>query len=623
MAAIPSLLTHPQPSEPSPPCNNVEATIYSPLDCSSLQFRFLRISSEKQGEICCTVHHGSLENPPKYTAISYTWGPPQDPKYRVRLNGKPFLVRQSLYELLERLQTESDATSAWWIDAICINQESISERDHQVNLMKFIYEKASKVLVWLGPSRDGSDDVMRWIRLMYEHRSDEEWLCRQFRAAPTLKILLDLCKLCQRPYWNRIWVVQEIVCGKDVDLVCGEEFASADALEFVQRSFNDMKPNGVYVCNAVFPNDGDTRVTIGWRGIRPIWDSRMRHAQSGLRIFDALRYHITKLSTDPRDKIYGLVGLRGPEELGIRLDYSATTAQVYMEYFKYEVEVTRKLDILIYASAASRKKPDPLQAPSWVPDWTYHRTGRARLLNILEPHFEFAASGASEAKVSFDDPSLSLTVRGIQIAHIAAIGRPTDMSHRSDTISAVTAFRDWSEHLFDKSSLDDVAKEVSIARSLLANRFRAEEYADFGDDVTETEFLRGLLGAWAEELQATFPDGQMHRLLSDCLEFKRTRFGQSANTTRIWRLWVGDSMRYILDRCLFLSSGGEFGLAPEETKVGDVICVPLGCPLPMILGHSRGLHTVVGETYVDGWMDGKAWELLRENAIDAKDFTLI
>ncbi|KAK2754413.1 hypothetical protein FQN54_007057 [Arachnomyces sp. PD_36] len=622
MAVLPSLLTSPQLYKVASPCDRAKDNIYCPLDSSRSEFRLVQVSPERDGELCCSIYQASLKDSPKYTAISYTWGSP-DRKYSIRLNGKLFVVRQNLHDVLETLRRESEATSLWWIDAICIDQGSRSERNHQVSLMKFIYEKASTVLVWLGPGRDGSDDVMRWVKSMYDHRSDEDWLRQQFQAVPAVKTLSDLCKLFQRPYWNRIWIVQEIVCGGDIVLFCGQESAPAAAFEFVQRAFIQMKSEGVYICNALFPEDPDTRVTIGWRGLRPIWNSRMSRAQSDLRIFDALRYHYTKLSTDPRDKIYGLIGLRSSEEPGINIDYDCTTAQVYTRYFKYEVQITQKLDILIFASAASRRKENPLQAPSWVPDWTYHRIGHARLLSIFEPHFQFTASGPSESKVSFHDPTLTLTVRGIQIAHVAAIGEATGMSHRADAVRATTAFRDWSEHLFDKSPLDEPAKEVSIARSLLANRFRAEEYADFGDGVTDTEFLRGLLGAWAEELQIMFSDGRLHRLLTDCLEFKRSRFSHSTEHARVWRLWVEDSMKYILDRRLFVSSNGEFGLAPEETEVGDVVCVPLGCPLPMILWHSREGHTVVGEAYVDGWMYGKALDLLHENAINAKDFVLI
>jgi hypothetical protein len=43
-----------------------------------------------------------------------------------------------------------DSERILWIDAICINQDKTLERNHQVTLMRDIYSKASRVVVWLG-----------------------------------------------------------------------------------------------------------------------------------------------------------------------------------------------------------------------------------------------------------------------------------------------------------------------------------------------------------------------------------------------------------------------------------------------------------------------------------------
>ena len=52
-----------------------------------------------------------------------------------------------------------------WIDSICINQSDLAEKSSQVNLMRRIYRKAKRVIVWLG--KDGRGD----------HKAVEESIC--------------------------------------------------------------------------------------------------------------------------------------------------------------------------------------------------------------------------------------------------------------------------------------------------------------------------------------------------------------------------------------------------------------------------------------------------------------
>jgi hypothetical protein len=44
-----------------------------------------------------------------------------------------------------------------WYDALCINQADLAERSHQVGIMRQIYEKADRVVIWLGVERSGAN----------------------------------------------------------------------------------------------------------------------------------------------------------------------------------------------------------------------------------------------------------------------------------------------------------------------------------------------------------------------------------------------------------------------------------------------------------------------------------
>ncbi|KXJ87678.1 heterokaryon incompatibility protein-domain-containing protein, partial [Microdochium bolleyi] len=127
---------------------------YDPL--RGAQFRLLRLGPAESHDssaspdtenvsICCDISNHDLDQHPEYTALSYTWGT-GEPSKAILLNGTLFPVRDNLYQL-------------WWIDAICINQDDISERSSQVALMRRIYRQASRIVIWLGPAADDSDQA--------------------------------------------------------------------------------------------------------------------------------------------------------------------------------------------------------------------------------------------------------------------------------------------------------------------------------------------------------------------------------------------------------------------------------------------------------------------------------
>lgn len=114
------------------------------------------------------LNETSLDDCPKYNAISYTWGHPT-PTVPIQCSGRTLLVTQSCAQALRRLMRAS-FSQVVWIDGVCINQTSISERNQQVKLMGEIYRRAKKVLVWLGPATDGSDMAIDWLKkLLYSN----------------------------------------------------------------------------------------------------------------------------------------------------------------------------------------------------------------------------------------------------------------------------------------------------------------------------------------------------------------------------------------------------------------------------------------------------------------------
>ncbi|KAG4442480.1 hypothetical protein IFR05_002032 [Cadophora sp. M221] len=92
------------------------------------------------------------EDTPAYEALSYVWGETSDPQ-NIELNWVTFPVTANLYMALQFLRIPS-GIRILWVDAICINQDDVEERNNQVSLMGSIYSSAWRVLCWLGDFKD-------------------------------------------------------------------------------------------------------------------------------------------------------------------------------------------------------------------------------------------------------------------------------------------------------------------------------------------------------------------------------------------------------------------------------------------------------------------------------------
>ncbi|KAH9207768.1 heterokaryon incompatibility protein-domain-containing protein, partial [Leptodontidium sp. 2 PMI_412] len=130
--------------------NPSSVSLYSPL-ASENEIRLLcLLSGVGEDPIECTLQHANLEHNPNYEALSYVWGSPTSSE-SIEISGKEYFIRENLSSALQHLRHPQNAR-LFWIDALCINQEEVSERNDQVHQMGRIYRSAVKVIVWLGPS---------------------------------------------------------------------------------------------------------------------------------------------------------------------------------------------------------------------------------------------------------------------------------------------------------------------------------------------------------------------------------------------------------------------------------------------------------------------------------------
>lgn len=78
------------------------------------------------------------------------WGPATNDKI-ILPNGQRYQVWRNLWDFLQIARQHGELSDDFlWVDAICINQTDISERNHQVRMMASIYKSASRTISWLG-----------------------------------------------------------------------------------------------------------------------------------------------------------------------------------------------------------------------------------------------------------------------------------------------------------------------------------------------------------------------------------------------------------------------------------------------------------------------------------------
>lgn len=183
---------------------------HEPLDRTGASIRLLRILPElsSQGHVQCQVWHSDIRA--QYTCLSYVWGSNDDERI-ILINEKYFRVRRNLFDFLNVARTRyAGSQRSFWVDAICIDQASIMERNHQVAQMGSVYAKADEVIGWFGHSQSIERALRHCVEISIANPKSEQeawdlWLSKSTYPSGAW-MLEDWNKLQMHPYWARAWV---------------------------------------------------------------------------------------------------------------------------------------------------------------------------------------------------------------------------------------------------------------------------------------------------------------------------------------------------------------------------------------------------------------------------------
>jgi hypothetical protein len=206
------------------------------------------------------------------------------------VDGVDLDVTANLFDALDYFRIHA-RQAAVWIDAICINQRDIPERSSQLRIMPHIYARAASTLVWLGG---------RYTNLPIN-------LGPGAAEAEANADIKD--RIISDGYWDRVWILQEIGKARKIHLCFGQEPAEWERFMAWIRKHDDVADSA-----------GPLRL-----------DRLRREKYDGsCSLRQLLTNHATALSKDPRDKIYGLVGL-STDGRGFPMDYNKTLLEVWTD----------------------------------------------------------------------------------------------------------------------------------------------------------------------------------------------------------------------------------------------------------------------------------------------------
>jgi len=194
--------------------------------------RLLELSPRAVGApISGRIKRVDLDSRPQYIAVSYVWGVSFKP-HRLTTPEGDIPLTFSLYSALQSLQ-KRDNPVVLWADAICIDQSNNHEKVTQVRLMRQIYQSAEHVIGWIGDEKENSYGAIKTLlQISMQAAHPISWPSSlasipdswSGRKIPSLNdgIWKDINALFQREWFRRVWIIQEVVLGDKVKLLCGK-----------------------------------------------------------------------------------------------------------------------------------------------------------------------------------------------------------------------------------------------------------------------------------------------------------------------------------------------------------------------------------------------------------------
>jgi Heterokaryon incompatibility protein (HET) len=343
------------------------------------QIRLLTIIPGSRGSpICCVLGWYDAAKMPSYTAVSYCWRSHQpsadkffkDTPRQIVVNDQDFEVTKTAFEVLTHMRSNYRSRTIW-IDAICIDQKNEDDKTRQLPLMPQIYQDAREVIVFLGPSKTAALATSLVNRAFVVNR-----LCVSDQTEYKYEIPTDaaraLKRMLKRPWFQRVWIVQEVVKGRKVTIRYGDESLSWERFSWFAQSIQAdstlLSMLSDRIGHAGLIDDVNLRNVSLIRRFACVKDGSLSLSFYLLQMF---RSTCQFESEKEHDIIYGILGLTRASSVYLTADYSLPPRKLYINVVCNLLEKSppaRRLDFLVHAGTGYGSIIEKL--PSWAPDWS-------------------------------------------------------------------------------------------------------------------------------------------------------------------------------------------------------------------------------------------------------------
>ncbi|KAK7997463.1 hypothetical protein PG989_005503 [Apiospora arundinis] len=439
------------------------APAYTPLDAQREQIRLLHLlPGSWEDSVCCTTSIVDISEEPIFESLSYAWGDPSVTR-AVFLNGHATPVTVNLFAALRRLRYPN-LRRCLWADALCINQADLEEKSRQVSLMGKIYSGATRGLMWLGEYSERLSDLSQgtthrnllqsampeakaveafdWMHRMAGN-TDSPWDISHIDYEITTRPEISTCvnslqQFLSLPWWNRMWTLQEAVLPRDVSFICGSSEITLGDMDRAQDNYNE---HGITAVLPPYPEDhGSTIFVLGHLSVSVMVIAQLREVGDKRDIVHALLSCKDRRATNPRDKIYAVLGLFPQVAQLIDVDYGKDTSDISTELLLCLI----KLDGDLKALACVATTPKDPSLPSWVPNWCYMQENNmpGGEVNLLNEYHESYAAKLTKAQLHTPRHGV-LSIRGLAVDRIVALQPVHATSSQAPPKAYAETFRDW------------------------------------------------------------------------------------------------------------------------------------------------------------------------------------
>lgn len=603
-----------------------------------------------------------------FITLSYVWGNPCS-RRDILLNGHVFSITSNLYDALVHLRDSFEVRELGlrlWADAICINQQDMIERATEVKKMGLIYSQCISVRAWLGQPDAACIQHMQTLQNYVDEAGNTpgpleiHWEAVEDFGVEEAAWVIGSALACL-PYWERMWIIQEIVLAPTILFSFGASVFTPRQIRLVLSilavqvsagelplQFRDDKEiviqNVLHRLSCLRP-EGPYGSLLSPDKVSPAVD--LAHVLGMAQISKA---------TDPRDKVFGLLALLPRTVMDeIEPDYRASfsSQDAIIMFSKAYLEIEGRLDLLVRMARLTEMSSD---LPTWAfdLDWIshsdyHHFTKRPRAIKTQHANLNLAATA-----LTFRAKDTTMLCQGIIVDAIGSFNASSVLSAEpslADGISSPHNVNKFHGEREADSMLDDATYlrypkdwRLALVRILMLDAdFEFSEAPCVLDipwiddaEVRETEY-RGLSaypdkwgfmrrgpddGRWVRLYTRTPLATIFRRILyeSENLDIGgrplRSYFATlSADNDRHpdtmeFKSFCGNFFQNHVgfgESRLVKTKRGLVGLITRRAMPGDKVVVLTQCDIPVVIRPKEGgkYYHIVGPCFIDGVMNGE------------------